>query len=52
MDWLKAIEERREPSCSGANAAKAVEMVMAVYQAHLSGRRVDLPLANREHPLG
>lgn len=52
MDWLKAIEERREPSCSGANAAKAVEMVMAVYQAHLSGRRVELPLANRGHPLG
>jgi predicted dehydrogenase len=52
MDWLKAIEERREPTCSGANGAKAVEMVMAAYQAHLSGRRVELPLANREHSLG
>ena len=52
MDWLMAIEERREPTCSGANGAKAVEMVMAVYQAHLSGRRVNLPLANRKHPLG
>jgi predicted dehydrogenase len=51
LDWLKAIEERRDPACSGANGAKAVEIVMAVYQAHLSGRRVELPLANREHPL-
>jgi predicted dehydrogenase len=52
VDWLKAIEEGREPTCSGANAAKAVEMVMAVYEAHLSGRRAELPLVNREHPLG
>jgi predicted dehydrogenase len=52
LDWLKAIDERREPTCSGANAAKAVEMVMAVYESHLSAKRVDLPLRNREHPLG
>lgn len=52
MDWLKAIEEGREPECGGANAAQAVEMVMAVYESHLSGRRVDLPLQKREHPLG
>jgi predicted dehydrogenase len=51
LDWLKAIAERREPECSGANAAKAVEMVMAVYESHLSGMRVELPLVNRDHPL-
>jgi predicted dehydrogenase len=52
MDWLKAIQDQREPECSGANAAKAVEMVMAVYESHLSGRRVEIPLLNRAHPLG
>ena len=51
LDLLKAIDEKRDPECSGANAAKAVEMVMAVYEAHLSSRRVELPLSNREHPL-
>jgi hypothetical protein len=30
---------------------KAVEMVMAVYEAALTQKRVPLPLANRRHPL-
>jgi predicted dehydrogenase len=50
-DWLAAIEQEREPACSGRNAMKAIEMVMAVYHAALSGRRVALPLAERGHPL-
>jgi predicted dehydrogenase len=50
-DLLDAIRTDREPVCSGRNAAKAVEMVMAVYQAALSGARVPLPLADRKHPL-
>jgi predicted dehydrogenase len=51
-DWLEAIARNREPECSGHNGAFAVEMVMAVYQAALSGRRVSFPLVDREHPLG
>jgi predicted dehydrogenase len=50
-DLLEAIRTDREPVCSGRNAAKAVEMVMAVYQAALSGARVPLPLVDRRHPL-
>jgi predicted dehydrogenase len=50
-DWLDAIEKNRQPECSGLNAAKAVEMVMAVYHAGLSGARVKFPLAVRTHPL-
>jgi predicted dehydrogenase len=50
-DWLGAIREKREPICSGRNGAKAVEMVMAVYQAALSQARVPAPLAQRNHPL-
>jgi predicted dehydrogenase len=49
-DWLEAIAKDREPECSGRNGAWAVEMVMAVYQAALSGRRVTFPLAQRTHP--
>jgi len=33
------------------NGAWAVEMVMAIYQAALSGGRVMLPLSQRRHPL-
>ncbi len=50
-DFLDAIRADREPICSGRNAAKAVEMVMSVYAAALSGARVPLPLVDRRHPL-
>ncbi|PYK01997.1 MAG: hypothetical protein DME23_02790 [Verrucomicrobia bacterium] len=50
-DWLDAIARDREPECSGRNGAWAVEMVMAVYRAALSARRVDFPLKERKHPL-
>jgi len=50
-DWLDGIEHDREPQCSGRNAMKAIEMVMAVYAAGLSGKRVTLPLPQRVHPL-
>jgi len=51
-DWLDAIRTDREPACSGRAGMKAVEMVMAVYEAGLSGKRVTFPLMNRSHPLG
>jgi predicted dehydrogenase len=50
-DWLEAIAKDREPTCSGRNAAKALEMVMAVYQAALAQKRVAVPLEDRRHPL-
>lgn len=50
-DWLDAIRTKREPICSGRAAMRALEMVMAVYHAGLSGRRVPLPLTERRHPL-
>ena len=50
-DWLAAIGGKREPECSGRNAAWAVEMVMAVYQAALTGQRAMFPLKSRGHPL-
>jgi predicted dehydrogenase len=50
-DLLDAIRADREPVCSGRNAAKAVEMVMAVYHAALRGACVPLPLVDRKHPL-
>jgi len=50
-DWLEAIRTNREPACSGRGAMRALEMVMAVYHAGLSGQRVLLPLTDRRHPL-
>ncbi len=50
-DWLEAIDQNREPECSGRNGAWAVEMVMGVYQAALGQHRVAFPLTDRKHPL-
>jgi predicted dehydrogenase len=50
-DWLEAIRVKREPACSGRGAMRALELVMAVYHASLSGRRTPLPLTDRSHPL-
>jgi predicted dehydrogenase len=50
-DLIASIREKREPACSGANATKALEMVMAVYQAAIGGIRVEFPLTDRTHPL-
>ena len=50
-DWLAAVRDNREPVCGGRNAAKALEMVVAVYYAALGGCRVPFPLADRAHPL-
>lgn len=50
-DWLDAIRTDREPICSGGHAMRALEMVMAVYHAGLSGNRAHFPLPSRSHPL-
>lgn len=50
-DWLGAIRTDREPACIGRDAMRALEMVMAVYQAGLTGTRAHLPLPSRLHPL-
>jgi predicted dehydrogenase len=50
-DWLAAITEKRDPATSGRHAARAVEMVHAVWQAGLARTRVELPLRRRNHAL-
>lgn len=50
-DWLEAIEENREPLCSGERAMKVIEMAHGVFESGIEQRRVDFPLKNREHPL-
>jgi len=50
-DWLKAIAQDREATCSGYAGMKALEMAMAVLAAGLSRARVPLPMQTRRHPL-
>ena len=50
-DWLAAIRTNGQPACSGHNAMKSLELIMAVYHASLTGARIPLPLKERGHPL-
>jgi predicted dehydrogenase len=49
-DLIRAAEEGREPVCSGADAAAALEMILAVHESHRRGGRAQLPLERRTHP--
>lgn len=50
-DLIEAIEKDREPLGSGKDGRAALEMILAVYESHRLVQTVDLPLANRQHPL-
>jgi len=50
-DLLPAIEEGREPKVSLRDGLASLEMLQAVYEAHLREARLSFPLANRTHPL-
>jgi predicted dehydrogenase len=50
-DLLAAVEQGRAPRSSGHDYRASLEMVMAVYESHIRGERVRLPLVERTHPL-
>ena len=48
----ESIESGTDPPSSGADARTAFEMILGIYQSHREGgRRVELPLSDRRHPL-
>lgn len=51
LDLLAAITEDREPLSSGRDGRAALELSMAVWEAHRQGQPVPLPLLQRAHPL-
>jgi predicted dehydrogenase len=51
-DLIAAMKENREPLCSAKDARVTLEMTMGIFESHrLQGRRVELPLKDRSHPL-
>lgn len=51
-DLIRAVETGGQCLASGYDCRAALEMIHAVYAAHLSGARVTFPLKDRKHPLG
>ena len=50
-DLLASIGTDRLPRVSLQDGRASLEMIQAVYEAHLSGARVEFPLKDRTHPL-
>ncbi len=51
LELLAAIRENRQPVGNIYDARAAIEMIVAVFESHRLGRKVDLPLDNRQNPL-
>lgn len=51
-DLIRAIESGGQSIASGQECRGALEMILGVYAAHLSGARAQFPLKDRKHPLG
>ena len=50
-DLIQAIKDNRPPACNATHARTALEMIYGIYASSLAGRAIDLPLADRTHPL-
>jgi hypothetical protein len=50
-DLVHAVRTGAATLCSAPDGRWAVEMVTAVYRAHLTGTRIHFPLADRSDPL-
>ncbi len=44
QDFLQAVRDGRPPAVSGAEAKKALEIILAIYESSRSGRVVTLPM--------
>ncbi len=51
LDLIDAIENDRKPISAAEDAVAALEMILGAYESQLTGKRVQFPIANREHPL-
>ncbi len=51
-EWLRLINAGGRSPVDLLEARATLEMILAVYAAHLSGGRLPFPLKDRKHPLG
>ena len=50
-EYIRALDEGREHECSGEEGRHVIEIITGIFESAAYGTRVDLPQANREHPL-
>ncbi len=50
-EWVRALDEGRDHVISAQVGASTMEMIHGAYASHATGLRIDLPQADRRHPL-
>ena len=50
-EWVNALDEGRDHVINAAVGANTMEMIHGAFASHAEGRRIDLPQAERDHPL-
>lgn len=53
LDLIAAIDEKRDPLCSGQDGRTVLEMTMAIFESHRkNGAKIGMTLVDRSNPLG
>ena len=50
-EYVAALDENRDHDCSGKEGLHVMEIMFGIFEAAMSGKRIDLPQENRDHPL-
>jgi len=50
-EYVRALDEGREHECSGAEGRHVIEIIMGIFESAAYATRVELPQAERQHPL-
>ncbi len=50
-DYVRALDEDQEHTCSGAAGLHVLEILMGIFESAAHGRPVELPQSRRDHPL-
>ncbi len=50
-EYVRALDEGREHECSGAEGRHVIEIIMGIFESAAYATRVELPQADRQHPL-
>jgi predicted dehydrogenase len=50
-EYVRALDEGRSHECSGAEGRHVIEIIMGIFESAAYGTRIDLPQADRRHPL-
>ncbi len=50
-EYVQALDQGREHECNGPEGLHVLEVLMGIFESGAYGRRVELPAADRRHPL-